>query len=100
FFFFLNDAAPPNISPFPLPAPLPIGKWEPRRRIAWRVAVRTAGRPSRLTTRSEEHTSELQSPMYLDCRLLLEKKKHYTADYQRLTLGTMQEVALPSPRWP
>src|SRR5437762_9894327 len=25
--------------------------------------------------RSEEHTSELQSPMYLVCRLLLEKKK-------------------------
>src|SRR5437879_7311987 len=28
-----------------------------------------------LATRSEEHTSELQSPMYLVCRLLLEKKK-------------------------
>src|SRR5437879_7272835 len=28
--------------------------------------------------RSEEHTSELQSPMYLVCRLLLEKKKHKT----------------------
>src|SRR5437764_10223049 len=28
-----------------------------------------------LTHRSEEHTSELQSPMYLVCRLLLEKKK-------------------------
>src|SRR5437762_8550549 len=27
-------------------------------------------------TRSEEHTSELQSPMYLVCRLLLEKKKN------------------------
>src|SRR5437879_7999299 len=26
------------------------------------------------TSRSEEHTSELQSPMYLVCRLLLEKK--------------------------
>src|SRR5947208_11751806 len=29
--------------------------------------------PSR---RSEEHTSELQSPDHLVCRLLLEKKKH------------------------
>src|SRR5256885_10516214 len=29
--------------------------------------------------RSEEHTSELQSPCNLVCRLLLEKKKHYTA---------------------
>src|SRR5437762_4498043 len=27
--------------------------------------------------RSEEHTSELQSPMYLVCRLLLEKKNKY-----------------------
>src|SRR5437879_11082344 len=26
--------------------------------------------------RSEEHTSELQSPMYLVCRLLLEKKRY------------------------
>src|SRR5258708_26946790 len=34
----------------------------------WRPA------PSRLT-RSEEHTSELQSPDHLVCRLLLEKKK-------------------------
>src|SRR5437762_7597983 len=30
----------------------------------------------RFEIRSEEHTSELQSPMYLVCRLLLEKKKH------------------------
>src|SRR3712207_6975549 len=29
-------------------------------------------------TRSEEHTSELQSRQYLVCRLLLEKKKNYT----------------------
>src|SRR5437763_6337280 len=33
--------------------------------------VLTVGRD----VRSEEHTSELQSPMYLVCRLLLEKKK-------------------------
>src|SRR5262250_1476646 len=31
---------------------------------------------SRAFYRSEEHTSELQSPMYLVCRLLLEKKKN------------------------
>src|SRR4051794_41556225 len=29
----------------------------------------------RATARSEEHTSELQSPVHLVCRLLLEKKK-------------------------
>src|SRR5437762_9895186 len=32
----------------------------------------------RTVLRSEEHTSELQSPMYLVCRLLLEKKKNET----------------------
>src|SRR5205823_8858636 len=31
--------------------------------------------PSRCRSRSEEHTSELQSLAYLVCRLLLEKKK-------------------------
>src|SRR5437879_7901613 len=31
--------------------------------------------------RSEEHTSELQSPMYLVCRLLLEKKKNKTTHH-------------------
>src|SRR5437879_11550711 len=34
-----------------------------------------SGRSDLLGGRSEEHTSELQSPMYLVCRLLLEKKK-------------------------
>src|SRR2546426_4686792 len=32
--------------------------------------------PDLATARSEEHTSELQSPCNLVCRLLLEKKKH------------------------
>src|SRR5436189_2704234 len=31
--------------------------------------------------RSEEHTSELQSPMYLVCRLLLEKKKNISTTF-------------------
>src|SRR5258708_13954693 len=31
--------------------------------------------------RSEEHTSELQSPDHLVCRLLLEKKKHIASKY-------------------
>src|SRR5690348_17837086 len=30
-----------------------------------------------IRSRSEEHTSELQSPVHLVCRLLLEKKKHH-----------------------
>src|SRR5437879_11561504 len=35
--------------------------------------ARAALRPPRSPGRSEEHTSELQSPMYLVCRLMLEK---------------------------
>src|SRR5437762_10529148 len=45
----------------------------------WLVRIKRASRqneqPNALPARSEEHTSELQSPMYLVCRLLLEKKK-------------------------
>src|SRR5437879_9358837 len=37
-----------------------------------------AGETFDAAVRSEEHTSELQSPMYLVCRLLLEKKKNIT----------------------
>src|SRR5438876_12275926 len=33
------------------------------------------GNPCSACSRSEEHTSELQSPVHLVCRLLLEKKK-------------------------
>src|SRR5256886_12024711 len=36
-------------------------------------------RPRRIALRSEEHTSELQSPANLLCRLLLEKKKNSPA---------------------
>src|SRR5437762_1518063 len=64
------------------------GGWPPRRRREHRhrrwIDWRSAGEASRRRqdclhrldrSRSEEHTSELQSPMYLVCRLLLEKKK-------------------------
>src|SRR5690348_17911622 len=34
------------------------------------------GVPTKSQIRSEEHTSELQSPVHLVCRLLLEKKNH------------------------
>src|SRR5256885_8269767 len=37
-----------------------------------------------LVGRSEEHTSELQSPCNLVCRLLLEKKNTHRGDYVRL----------------
>src|SRR5256885_11233062 len=39
----------------------------------------------RLRGRSEEHTSELQSPCNLVCRLLLEKKKHVNTTVHRQT---------------
>src|SRR5256885_10790632 len=47
-----------------------------RIRLFWRaVPGRWLDRPVTATDRSEEHTSELQSPCNLVCRLLLEKKK-------------------------
>src|SRR3712207_6895368 len=45
------------------------------------VQVVTINRPSR----SEEHTSELQSRQYLVCRLLLEKKK---INYETITVSS------------
>src|SRR5258708_30396284 len=44
-----------------------------------------------LTRRSEEHTSELQSPDHLVCRLLLEKKKKHI--YHDTSHSTLQSVA-------
>src|SRR5256714_7973720 len=105
FFFFLNDPAPPEISPLPLPDALPIptagssgaaGAAGSRTRDQRQAPAptRTAaavipttgshqasspkpwcGGAARMASRSEEHTSELQSLAYIVCRLLLEKKK-------------------------
>src|SRR5688500_19092439 len=49
---------------------------EPARHTRDRQAV-VVGKRSGLGGRSEEHTSELQSPCNLVCRLVLEKKKLY-----------------------
>src|SRR5690606_40070001 len=43
-------------------------------------SMRICARPSRKASRSEEHTSELQSRENLVCRLLLEKKKQKKTD--------------------
>src|SRR5207244_12759963 len=53
-------------------------KSSPWQSIAFAKAAFAGGSPpSRpITERSEEHTSELQSPDHLVCRLLLEKKKN------------------------
>src|SRR2546426_2200736 len=45
------------------------------RGVTYRVAVADKVAEAGLKLRSEEHTSELQSPCNLVCRLLLEKKK-------------------------
>src|SRR5258708_25653567 len=47
------------------------------------------------TVRSEEHTSELQSPDHLVCRLLLEKKKKTTnANHINSVITTSVEQAI------
>src|SRR5256885_15888581 len=73
FFFFFNDTATTEIYTLSLHDALPISRSSPpptRRR-----ASRTRATCSPSCHRSEEHTSELQSPCNLVCRLLLEKKK-------------------------
>src|SRR5690348_5745510 len=42
-----------------------------------------------LVTRSEEHTSELQSPVHLVCRLLLEKKKLHTISLDCIAMNLL-----------
>src|SRR2546426_8583325 len=44
--------------------------------------------------RSEEHTSELQSPCNLVCRLLLEKKKRIRRAYQPLSAAPIRLAGL------
>src|SRR5258708_38924472 len=76
FFFFFNDTATTEIYTLSLHDALPI--WSLFCAAARAAATAFAPRPStRLVAqpRSEEHTSELQSPDHLVCRLLLEKKK-------------------------
>src|SRR5688572_27559997 len=93
--FFFTDTAPTEIYTLSLHDALPISHLRlPRRRAAARRhgggaapqgGVRRGGSPLRGTSpvrrkvggrsRSEEHTSELQSQSNLVCRLLLEKKK-------------------------
>src|SRR3990170_8118257 len=74
FFFFFNDTATTEIYTLSLHDALPIS-W-PSPRFTTRSGGWARRRPSsRRLSRSEEHTSELQSPDHLVCRLLLEKKK-------------------------
>src|SRR5437763_15895391 len=74
FFFFLMIRRPPRSTLFPYTT-----LFRSRKSIPVSTVPTTTPLPVCASAdgqgRSEEHTSELQSPMYLVCRLLLEKKK-------------------------
>src|SRR5258708_14428762 len=74
-FFFLMIRRPPRSTLFPYTT-----LFRSQERVAFRMLVQPAETEPvrRGPIRSEEHTSELQSPDHLVCRLLLEKKKHFT----------------------
>src|SRR5256885_9595481 len=81
-FFFFNDTATTEIYTLSLHDALPIYGAAPEPFLAGQPWHRRAqrsehrlGHCARARWRSEEHTSELQSPCNLVCRLLLEKKK-------------------------
>src|SRR5258708_24252138 len=79
-FFFFNDTATTEIYTLSLHDALPIlsERRRPERPLG-KCEVGMVEQVEKLPTshfpRSEEHTSELQSPDHLVCRLLLEKKK-------------------------
>src|SRR5947208_14700108 len=74
-FFFFNVAATTEIYTLSLHDALPILSFSPR--VDPRRSSRRSSWPALTTSaRSEEHTSELQSPDHLVCRLLLEKKNY------------------------
>src|SRR2546430_8632542 len=85
FFFFFNDTATTEIYTLSLHDALPISvrSYSATNRLSGPtpdtpVMVQSQMRrsPEAWVTRSEEHTSELQSQSKLVCRLLLEKKKN------------------------
>src|SRR5256885_14316975 len=89
-YFFFNDTATTEIYTLSLHDALPIYEISETLDVAIPHAARDA-HASGLTdpvvllspARSEEHTSELQSPCNLVCRLLLEKKKNASEGYAR-----------------
>src|SRR5256885_7587769 len=78
FFFFFNDTATTEIYTLSLHDALPIScpGYFSRAPGHYKTLLPVRRRPR---PRSEEHTSELQSPCNLVCRLLLEKKKKNTS---------------------
>src|SRR2546430_8136426 len=95
FFFFFNNPATTEIYTLSLHDALPISqRVDPVERAAIGDAEPLL-RPAIGPTRSEEHTSELQSQSNLVCRLLLEKKKTGRTVYHYLLLP-IQQVARPA----
>src|SRR3989442_2849717 len=75
FFFFFNDTATTEIYTLSLHDALPISiRCGSVQRVRHLSALSPFRSPA-MFSRSEEHTSELQSRPHLVCRLLLEKKK-------------------------
>src|SRR3712207_7709928 len=71
---FRSSISPSHSWKMPLPQKNP-AQARGRERESRRRASASTKKPA-TRKRSEEHTSELQSRQYLECRLLLEKKKH------------------------
>src|SRR5438876_7452385 len=75
-FFFLLIRRPPRSTLFPYTTLFRSDRREnPAERALWAGRQSGFGGRGSGDARSEEHTSELQSPVHLVCRLLLEKKK-------------------------
>src|SRR5258708_34654126 len=76
FFFFLMIRRPPRSTLFPYTT-LFRSKIVSPRLLCHQKVLGHSYQFEMILKRSEEHTSELQSPDHLVCRLLLEKKKRY-----------------------
>src|SRR5205814_9751736 len=86
FFFFLMIRRPPRSTLFPYTTLFRSRCFLRSRDSLRRRWWKRLGRDScKRCTRSEEHTSELQSLRHLVCRLLLEKKKKKKINKQRLS---------------
>src|SRR5256885_6319021 len=85
FFFFFNDTATTEIYTLSLHDALPIST---RCACCGRCVTAILRPCDWLQDRSEEHTSELQSPCNLVCRLLLEKKKMKSDGYSTVHPAT------------
>src|SRR5256885_7795746 len=93
FFFFFNDTATTEIYTLSLHDALPISV-RCERLCRETVDQHAAAGDSSEANRSEEHTSELQSPCNLVCRLLLEKKKKARDPLIQETVGQDLDAAL------